>query len=147
MLCLSVCMVCGVCESSKRCSRAEIGSILLGGEEARGGTQGLTVAKSNRASTPFTWWWWWWLELFETSLICWVLRMWHHCLRMISFHNEMLNICTHHDNRTIYILRWEWFATSGECWNGGNTFFSGTGTYFWHKMFPLPVLVLFFGTN
>ena len=40
-----------VCE---RCGGAEIGSILLGGEEARGGTQGLTVAKSNRASTPFT---------------------------------------------------------------------------------------------
>ena len=52
--CVCLCMVCGVCESSKRCSRAEIGSILLGGEEARGGTQGLTVAKSNRASTPFT---------------------------------------------------------------------------------------------
>ena len=48
-VCVFVCaFVVVVCE---RCSRAEIGSILLGGEEA-GRDPGLTVAKSNGASTP-----------------------------------------------------------------------------------------------
>ena len=48
-LCVNLCaFVVVVCE---RCSRGEIGSILLGGEEA-GRDPGLTVAKSNGASTP-----------------------------------------------------------------------------------------------
>ena len=44
-MCAFVVVVC------ERCSRGEIGSILLGGEEA-GRDPGLTVAKSNGASTP-----------------------------------------------------------------------------------------------
>ena len=48
-VCVNLCaFVVVVCE---RCSRGEIGSILLGGEEA-GRDPGLTVAKSNGASTP-----------------------------------------------------------------------------------------------
>ena len=54
-VCICVCMYVFVCAFvvvvCERCSRGEIGSILLGGEEA-GRDPGLTVAKSNGASTP-----------------------------------------------------------------------------------------------